>query len=509
VAGGELQRELRVAPHRELRDRAPLGLREAGARRVDARAQHREWQREHHAVGGDLGAGVEAERPRRARAAHAGERAAGAELPAERGGHAGDEQVVAAAHLVLLVRRAEEPELPLARRAEQVDEVERALLVRVGAVLDGVRHVEQPAELRRAPARHGGVDPLGDAHRVEHPAARRGRGVERRVPGLDVVAVEALPHGLEVAHRVGHGVAAAGEVEERLGAGRLGPEHVVEREAELLRELADARVRLVDELPAVLGELRDGRDAGEGGEGAAVGVAAPAQAGVGLVDGGGHARLPEAVGAGQPGEAGADDGDPRTGRGRAGRRGGTRRAHEALGAAAGGQAGTGGGVAEQGAAGERAGERRVGGEREAAGAGARVGQLVGGKVGLVGEAHDAGERGDAGEQRSARHGRRGWGAGGIATVARARPGRKCGRRRGHGAPVPSGGAACRGRPPGRCRRGVRPGDVPVAPRVRSRVTHRPHARPPAPPAAHRPHAPSVMRGPSTRVRLCAAACRAT
>ena len=51
-----------------------------------------------------------------------------------------------------LVRLAEERELGLFDEADQVEEVERALDVRLGAVLDVVRAVEQLCELRVAPA---------------------------------------------------------------------------------------------------------------------------------------------------------------------------------------------------------------------------------------------------------------------------------------------------------------------------------------------------------------------
>ena len=60
--------------------------------------------------------------------------------------------IVAAAHVVLLVRLAEDPHLARPRVAEQVEHVQRALLAGLGAVLDVVGDVEQLTELRADPA---------------------------------------------------------------------------------------------------------------------------------------------------------------------------------------------------------------------------------------------------------------------------------------------------------------------------------------------------------------------
>jgi hypothetical protein len=89
--------------------------------------------------------------------------------------------VVAADDVVLLVGRPEDPQLALARVAEQIEQVEAALLGRLGAVLDVVGQVEQLAELGCAAAGHVEVDVLRDRQRVEVATALRGRAVERGV----------------------------------------------------------------------------------------------------------------------------------------------------------------------------------------------------------------------------------------------------------------------------------------------------------------------------------------
>ena len=115
--------------------------------------------------------------------------------------------------------------------------------------------------------------------------------------------MELLPDLLQVVGRLRERVGGAVEVVEGLGAVGLGREQVVELEAELLGELADLRVALVDQLPAVLGDLALG-------EVVAQRPAAAAEPIGGLVEVGAVARLLQPVGAGEAGEAGADDHDP-------------------------------------------------------------------------------------------------------------------------------------------------------------------------------------------------------
>jgi hypothetical protein len=119
--------------------------------------------------------------------------------------------------------------------------------------------------------------------------------------------VDLLPDRLEVARRLREGVALTVEEEEVLGAVRLGGQEVVERQPQLVREMADLGVSLVDELPAVLGDLAVG-------EGAADRPAATAHAVGGLMHLGDVPGLLKAVGARQSREAGSHDDDTRRGR---------------------------------------------------------------------------------------------------------------------------------------------------------------------------------------------------
>src|SRR3989442_16041070 len=62
--------------------------------------------------------------------------------------------VVPAVHVVLLVRGPEDPELTLTGVAEQVEQVQRALLAAFGAVLDVVGDVEHSSQIRARSARN-------------------------------------------------------------------------------------------------------------------------------------------------------------------------------------------------------------------------------------------------------------------------------------------------------------------------------------------------------------------
>ena len=94
------------------------------------------------------------------------------------------------------------------------------------------------------------------------------------------------------------------EVVARLGPVGLGGEQVVEHEAEFLSELADRGVALVNQLPTALGDLPVSERAAEG-------PTPPADPVGGLIDGRRIAGLLEPVSAGQPGQPGAHDHDPR------------------------------------------------------------------------------------------------------------------------------------------------------------------------------------------------------
>jgi hypothetical protein len=123
--------------------------------------------------------------------------------------------------------------------------------------------------------------------------------------------VDLLPRRLDVVGHLLVAVRPAVEPAEELGPVLLGAEEVVELEPELLREVADLRVALVDQLAAVLDDLPLG-------EGAAEGPAAAADPIRRLVDLGLVAGLAEGVRGVEPGEPGPDDDDPR--RARAARR---------------------------------------------------------------------------------------------------------------------------------------------------------------------------------------------
>jgi hypothetical protein len=118
--------------------------------------------------------------------------------------------------------------------------------------------------------------------------------------------VDLLPRRLEVARRLVVRVARAVEPVRLLAA--LVRQEVVQREAQLLRELADRGVALVDQLAPALGDLAVV-------PALAVRPAATAHAGRGLVHLGDDARLAEPVRGGEPGEARADDDDAARGDG--------------------------------------------------------------------------------------------------------------------------------------------------------------------------------------------------
>ena len=223
-------------------------------------------------------------------------------------GEAIGDQVVAAADMETLVRLAEERELGLLDEADQVEEVERALDVGLGAVFDVVRDVQQLCELRVAPAGDRLVEVLRDRHLVELEPALREAVVEGRVAGgLRVVAPD-LRRALDVCGRLREAVALAVEPGRQLDARRLGRVDVVELEVELARKPPDLAVACVDELAAVLPELPVVEDTADR-------PAAPADTTRCLVDVGPVARLLQPVRTGQPGKAAPDDDDPRAGRG--------------------------------------------------------------------------------------------------------------------------------------------------------------------------------------------------
>ena len=107
----------------------------------------------------------------------------------------------------------------------------------------------------------------------------------------------------EVRRRIGQRVALAVETIDRHGAGWLGRQDVVEREAELLCEPADLVVIRVDELAPVLGDLPIL-------EGASCRETPSAEARVALEHDRVEAGLLQSIGCGEACQTGADDGDP-------------------------------------------------------------------------------------------------------------------------------------------------------------------------------------------------------
>ena len=216
--------------------------------------------------------------------------------------------LVPAADVVALVGGAEDAEVAgPGLVAEQVDQVERALVGGLGPVLDVVGHVEEHAEGRGVAARHPRFDPVVDAHRVERAAARGAQVEERRVAGVLDVAVERLVHRLEVAVRLRLRVVLAKEVIGVLRAVGHRPEQVVEREVEAFGQRLDGLVTAVDQLAAPLAHLAVAPVATHVREHAA------ADATGGLVDGGVDAGVLEGERRAQAGDAGTDDGDARGG----------------------------------------------------------------------------------------------------------------------------------------------------------------------------------------------------
>jgi len=114
--------------------------------------------------------------------------------------------------------------------AQEIEHVQHALLVRVGAVLDRVGDVEELPELRRHAARHVRLDPVDDRHVIELAAARRERVIQGRIARGAEVGVQLLPNLLEVVGRLRIGVVRTVEVVRRLSAVGLGAEEVVELE---------------------------------------------------------------------------------------------------------------------------------------------------------------------------------------------------------------------------------------------------------------------------------------
>ena len=102
---------------------------------------------------------------------------------------------------------AEDPKLALAAVAEQVEQVQRALLGRLGAVLDVVGDVEELPDSRADPARERSRRSSRRSTCCRARCPRCGRGLERRrIARGREVGVDLLPRGLDVAGDLGEAV---------------------------------------------------------------------------------------------------------------------------------------------------------------------------------------------------------------------------------------------------------------------------------------------------------------
>ena len=305
---------------------------------VSSVAQHAEAHAQHGVIGRHGLLPVRGVEPERDRAV--GVRLHRAQPPAhaycrsalrlhDRVAHRDREQGVAADDVESLVGLAVERERS-AGVAEQVDEVERGLLGRLGSVLDVVGDVEQLAERRRVAARHAGLDPLVDAHVVEGDPLGRRDLVGRRIARHGQVAVQRRPDRLEVAIGLVGGVVVAEEAVRVGRAVRLGAEQVDGRQVEPPGEREDRLVPRVDQLAAQLGSLAVGPVAGKVDE---VGVHAAADPRrMGFVDRGADSAVLQRESRRQARDAAADDRNSRRGRA-------PRAAHERAGGTGRGQCG--------------------------------------------------------------------------------------------------------------------------------------------------------------------------
>src|SRR6185436_16911130 len=153
---------------------------EAGIPEIDRAAHDGKGQRQDHPVVDPVGQraiALDAETHpavRQARNRH--QRHASLDLVAERSGEQGRYLVVAAAYVESLVAfgvvKIETVPLILGQSG---NDVERALLARIGAILLGEGRLDQLPELAATAATDIGRDPIGYRHRVELAGRRRGR----------------------------------------------------------------------------------------------------------------------------------------------------------------------------------------------------------------------------------------------------------------------------------------------------------------------------------------------
>src|SRR3984957_15768460 len=168
------------------------------------------------------------------------------------------ELLVAAADMIALVRGAEHVEagagFGLLVGAEQIDDVQRALVGGVGAVLNRVGDVEQSADRRFPPAWDAALDPFGDRHLVELLPFGRELVVSRRFAGgLQILGDRLLNAAPPILVRLLHGVVAAENLVGVAQAGISG--EVVQRQAKPSGEANDRLAIGVDKLAAPFADL--------------------------------------------------------------------------------------------------------------------------------------------------------------------------------------------------------------------------------------------------------------
>jgi hypothetical protein len=218
--------------------------------------------------------------------------------------------LVAAADVVTLVRFAEDVEsfarLGLLVGPEQIDNVERALVGRVGPVFDGVGDVEQGANWRFAAAGDAAVDPLGARHLIELlPFGREPVVSGRLARGFEILGDRSLNAASPVLVSLLDRVVAA---ENLVSVAQVrNPGEVVEGQAEASGEADDRLVIGIDQLAAQFADLIVRPDRGRREHAAPDPVRR-------LVPGAGDSRILQGERRIERGDSGADDRDAGFGR---------------------------------------------------------------------------------------------------------------------------------------------------------------------------------------------------
>gem|GEM_PF-4425416 len=309
IAFLELHMQQRVLAHRLFADRHLLALVEARGAVIDVRAQGGEGQRQHHVVGRDVLRAARRGKAQRVSAVGVArqtretvvEMNVGAALPLR---ELADQAVRAARNAVAPVLVAERSRRSAARRAEGVDQIERALLVRFRAELVHVGDGEQASQARSGTARHVLLDPLRHAHVVERLRARRALVPPRRERRGGEIAHHLIADRQQILIHRRRGIGRVVDQIDRIAAREIEvAAFVAQRHAEVVREHADGGMPGLDEFAALFHVLT--------GKGGAVGDAASAQALRAVVHHRLQSRLAQQIGAGETRETCADDDDAR------------------------------------------------------------------------------------------------------------------------------------------------------------------------------------------------------